>query len=169
MVAAAAASRADPFAYTPDADPFSGWLKTEAAPADPRLQTTATDPRLQATIADPRLQAAAADPRLQAAAADPRLQAAAADPRRQTAAQASCAAALLGAGFAGSCAGVQAGGGQWDPYGCSTGGAGFGAWGGDARGATAAAANDAGGVPEAPPPHPYKKVVTDEDLDGLDL
>ena len=160
MGAAAAAPRADPFAYTPAADPFSGWLKTEAAPADPRLQTAATDPRLQAAVADPRLQAAVADPRLQAAAADP---------RRQTAAQASCAAALLGAGFAGSCAGVQAGGGQWDPYGCSTGGAGFGAWGGDARGATAAAANDAGGVPEAPPPNPHKKVVTDEDLDGLDL
>jgi len=33
----------------------------------------------------------------------------------------------------------------------------------------AAAASDAGGVFEAPAPHPYKKVVTDEDLDGLDL
>ena len=147
----------DPFTYTPPADPFSGWLKKEAAPADPRMQASAADPRLQASAADPRLQGAIADPRRQAAAADP---------RTQTAAQASCAAALgmLGAGFAGSCAGAQAGGGgQWGPYGCSTGGAGF------AHGAMAAAANDAGGAPEAPPPNPYKKVVTDEDLDGLDL
>ena len=56
----------------------------------------------------------------------------------------------------------------------SPGGAGLGAchgaWGGagDARG-VAAAASDAGGVFEAPAPHPYQKVVTDEDLDGLDL
>ena len=42
----------------------------------------------------------------------------------------------------------------------SPGGAGLGAWGGagDARG-VAAAASDAGGAFEAPPPNPYRKVV----------
>ena len=151
---------------------ISGELAVVAAggapPADPRLQAAVADPRLQAAVADPRLQAAVTDPRLQA-------QAASADPRLQTAAQASCAAALLGASYAGSCAGVHAGGRPGGQPGGQA--AGFGAQWGSAAGSAAldvlatmcghgVRAATAAGAAEAAPP---KKLVTDEDLDDLDL